>query len=198
MGNCQCFKSQQDHMALDSKKYSDRHSQNKHIQNSTGAQNGKGYDPNMKNPFKKKRGEGYVPPHQQITNDELLPKESLATYSLMNQAAQKEEEMNDALVPGTFGGDKLPIAVSSSDIGPNDDRVSNNSNSYYGKPSNYNKEGPSMSITGSDGMLSFNPSGLTQAAARVASNPSLSGKNGEAPPMSFGGATLQDMIKNES
>jgi hypothetical protein len=110
----------------------------------------------------------------------------------MNQAAQneKEDDMNDALVPGTFGGDKLPIAVSTSDIGANEDRVSNNSNSYYAKPtSNYNKEGPSMSITGSDGMLSFNPSGLAQVVKQT-SNSSISGKNGEAPPMSFGGTTL--------
>ena len=123
----------------------------------------------------------------------------MATYSLMNQAAQKDEEMNDALVPGTFGGNdiKLPVAASSSDIGPNDDRVSNNSNSYYAKPSNYNKEGPSMSITGSDGMLSFNPSNLNQAA-KTSNNSSILGKNGEAPPMSFGGTTLQDMVKNEA
>ena len=71
-------------MSLDSKKYGDRHSQSKHIQNSTGAQNGKGYDPNMKNPFKKKRGEGYIPQSQQTTDEDKQPKESLATYSLMN------------------------------------------------------------------------------------------------------------------
>ena len=108
--------------------------------------------------------------------------------------------MNDAIVPGTFGGNelsKVPIAGSNSDIDPNVDRVSNNSNSYYAKPSNYNKEGPSMSITGSDGMLSFNPSNLNQAA-KTTNNPSISSKNGEAPPMSFGGTTLQDMVKNEA
>ena len=60
----------------------------------------------MKNPFKKKRGEGYVAPTFQTENDDQ-PKESLATHSLMAQAVLKEEEMNDACVPGTFGGNVL-------------------------------------------------------------------------------------------
>ena len=60
-----------------------------------------------------------------------------------------------------------------------------------------NKEGPSMSITGSDGMLSFNPSNLNNLAKPTTSS-SISGKAGEAPPMSFGGTMLQDMVKNES
>jgi hypothetical protein len=42
-----------------------------------------------------------------------------------------------------------------------EDRQSNNSNSYYNKQNAYNKEGHSMSITGSDGMCSFNPNGLS-------------------------------------
>ena len=45
-------------------------------------------------------------PTFQTENDDQ-PKESLATHSLMAQAVLKEEEMNDACVPGTFGGNAL-------------------------------------------------------------------------------------------
>lgn len=75
--------------------------------------------------------------------------------------------MNDALVPGTFGGNDMKLAqvASTSDVGAFEDRQSNNSGSYYQKEKpGYNKEGPSMSITGSDGMLSFNPSNLNNLA----------------------------------
>ena len=149
--------------------------------------NGNRGDPSQKNPFKKKRGEGYIPPSQMPSKDENLPKESLATYSLLNQQ-KADDEMNDALVPGTFGGDdKLPRKED-----PFEDRQSSNSNSYYNKQTTYNKEGPSMSITGSDGMLSFNPSNL----CKIPANTSISGKN-EAPPMSFGGTMLQNIEENE-
>ena len=46
-------------------------------------------------------------------------------------------------------------------------------------------------------MLSFNPSNLNNLA-KVPNSSSISGKTGEAPPMSFGGTTLQDMVKNEA
>jgi hypothetical protein len=113
----------------------------------------------------------------------------------MNQAA-KQEELNDALVPGTFGGDALTQLKKNESVSDNimyEDRHSN-SNSYYQKTSTNNREGPSMSITGSDGMLSFNPSNLSRMPAN---NASLINK-GEAPPMSFGGTTLNDMIRNEA
>ena len=42
-----------------------------------------GVDPN-KNPFKKKRGEGYIPPHLMENKNENEPAKSLATFSLMN------------------------------------------------------------------------------------------------------------------
>ena len=46
----------------------------------------------QKNPFKKKRGEGYVPTtaDNMPTND--MPQESLATHSLLNQKQVKEED----------------------------------------------------------------------------------------------------------
>jgi hypothetical protein len=50
-----------------------------------------------------------------------------------------------------------------------------------------------MSITGSDGMLSFNPSILTKIPVVGGVNSSISGKTGEAPPMSFGGTMLQNI-----
>ena len=59
----------------------------------------------QKNPFKKKRGEGYIPPSQQKQEDNDVVQPSLATYSLMHQAVKNEEPKNDAVIPGTFGGD---------------------------------------------------------------------------------------------
>ena len=59
----------------------------------------------MKNPFKKKRGEGYIPPSQREEPPEE-PVQSLATFSRLNQADPMETQ-NDALIPGTFGGDEI-------------------------------------------------------------------------------------------
>jgi hypothetical protein len=64
MGN-QCFKSQQDPSSFDTKRNGDKQKSKSNIQNSTNSSNLGKSDPNMKNPFKKKRGEGYVPPSQQ-------------------------------------------------------------------------------------------------------------------------------------
>ena len=47
-----------------------------------------------------------------------------------------------------------------------------------------------MSITGSDGMLSFNPGSNLNNLSKPPVNPIAVGLNGEAPPMSFGGTTL--------
>ena len=96
MGN-KCFKGEpKDELHLDAKQKNNAQMQNSTQQNSN--------DP-QKNPFKKKRGEGYIPPHlMNDNNDNTEPPQSLATFSLMNQQ-QPEKPQNDAIVAGTFGGD---------------------------------------------------------------------------------------------
>ena len=60
---------------------------------------------NTQNPFKKKRGEGYIPVTADQVNEDQQPVESLATFSLLNQNKQTENKnKNDAVVAGTFGG----------------------------------------------------------------------------------------------
>ena len=106
------------------------------------------------------------------------------------------------MVPGTFGGGSIsvPNALKQAPDVADDNRSigGSNSNSFYNKPS-MKEAGPSMSITGSDGMLSFNPSNLNKIPGTNAhSNSSISGKQGEAPPMSFGGTMLNNVIENEA
>mmetsp|Transcript_5980 Transcript_5980/g.10174 ORF Transcript_5980/g.10174 Transcript_5980/m.10174 type:complete len:111 (+) Transcript_5980:219-551(+) len=60
----------------------------------------------MKNPFKKRRGEGYVPPSQQQP-ESSEPPQSLATFSILNQKDPDQSDQNDAIVAGTFGGEGL-------------------------------------------------------------------------------------------
>ena len=53
------------------------------------------------------------------------------------------------------------LKAPASDFGENRNSIAeSNANSYYKQ--NPGKEGPSMSISGSDGMLSFNPNNLNK------------------------------------
>ena len=114
--NCVCFKAQDNTDHNDRSTGESKGSDRRQISNST-IKNGnkQGYmsaqqnGQPVKNVFKKKRGEGYIPPHIQAQQEENLPKQSLGTYCLLNQKPQQEEPINDAVVAGTFGGDKLPL-----------------------------------------------------------------------------------------
>ena len=144
----------------------------------------------QKNPFKKKRGDGYIPPSQQTQEEEAV-QPSLATYSLMHQTAKVEEPKNDAVVPGTFGGD-----------GPlkeyQDQRANNNSisnqNSYYNKSPSTSGIHNSASIhSDGTGMLSFNPSNLGQMQPKAPAPQKMS--SDEMPGMSFGGNMLAQVVE---
>ena len=81
-----------------------------------------------------------------------MPQESMATHSLLNQNQPKEEDnKNDAIIPGTFGG----LEGNLNNV-QHEKRISeNNQNSFYNKsPSTSNNF-----MAGDSDMLSFNPQG---------------------------------------
>ena len=85
---------------------------------------------------------------------------SLATFSKLNQAKQEETEVNDGLIPGTFGGEGVGLLNQNKIDDSNMQRSSiagSNSNSYYQK-------GVPASTSITDGMLSFNPSNLNKVS----------------------------------
>ena len=90
--NCICFKPQGQEDSIERSTGESNESNRRKITNSTNKKGNSSADAGpynkgqpVKNVFKKKRGEGYIPPHIQAQQEEELPKHSLATYSLLNQ-----------------------------------------------------------------------------------------------------------------
>ena len=179
MGNGQCFKTRDDN-----RPESRSMTKENKIQQSTSkpsrAQQQAGITKNP-NPFKKKRGEGYVPPSQQPDQ----PIASLASYSLLNQKPDEETKpVNDAIVAGTFGGagGVLPHqAPPPKDFEAQRQSISNQQNSFYSKsPTQAN-----LAAADPTGMMSFNPNPMPVAPPKPPT------QSGEMPPMSFGGNMLE-------
>ena len=108
------------------------------------------------NPFKKKRGDGFVPKTlDDEKNENDIPGESLATHSLLNQNQSNDnEQQNDAIIAGTFGGSKLPMPT----IDEEKPMMNTNHQQSFkiSSPTNNNEM---VHYEGNNDMLSFNPSG---------------------------------------
>lgn len=85
-----------------------------------------------------------------------MPKQSLATYSLLNQKAEQEESKNDAVIPGTFGGDNLGGLNNVPYENRNSLTGSASGNYSYAQNSTHQKS----IVADSEGIASFNPSNM--------------------------------------